>query len=219
MCYSLLKQLWHLQAIVSINMLSRISEWGDAISAWFLRHKERIGIIAIGHTAKQIEEFLLDWLLYGFVVFKTAEMWGPYQGALIAFAIMAPLSALLCYSYIRFYDWAKKDWLGLETIEELRQSEEAAGPVMRWIIKLTKLGDFPMFVVLSIYGDPFVVTLYFRRGAHLYNGLSRRDWSIFWASVVFSNAYWTLQWGVIVALIQPLWQFVIVPVFMALGIA
>ena len=204
--------------VFSQYMPSKVADWGKRARDWLNRHKERIGIIAIGHTAKQIEEFLLDWLLYGFVVFKTAEVWGPYYGALVAFAIMAPFSALLCYLYIRFYDWAKKDWLGLETIEELRQSEEMAGPFMRWVIKLTKLGDFPMFVVLSIYGDPFVVTLYFRRGAHLYNGLSKRDWSIFWASVVFSNAYWTLQWGIIVALIQPLWEYVLLPVFIALGI-
>ena len=127
--------------VFSQYMPSKVADWGKRARDWLNRHKERIGIIAIGHTAKQIEEFLLDWLLYGFVVFKTAEVWGSYYGALVAFAIMAPFSALLCYLYIRFYDWAKKDWLGLETIEELRQSEEMAGPFMRWVIKLTKLGD------------------------------------------------------------------------------
>lgn len=174
--------------------------------SWLSRHKERIGIIAIGHTAKRIEEFLFDWFLYGTVVALTAAYWGPVWGALAAFCIMAPLSALVCYGYIRFYDWAKKDWLGLETLEKLRESEAEAGWFARHFIRLAKAGDIPMFIVLSIYGDPFIVTVYFRRGAEQYGGLSRRDWRIFWASVLFSNAYWVLRWGVIVALARFLWS-------------
>jgi hypothetical protein len=178
------------------------------VSRWFLRHKERIGLIAIGHTGKRIEEFLFDWLLYGVVVTQSTLWWGSVWGAVGAFLIMMPLSALVCYLYIRFYDWAKKDWLGLETLEELRESEAKAHWLVRHIIRWAKRGDAAMFFVLSFWGDPFITTVYFRRGSHLYNGLSTRDWKIFFASVVVSNAYWTLRWSVIVALALYLWQLV-----------
>lgn len=188
------------------------------IARWFVRHKERIGIIAIGYTGKRVEEFLFDWLLYGVVVVKSMEHWGPYYGSIVAFFIMSPLSALACYAYIRFYDWAKKDWLGLETIEELREKEASAGWFMRHIVRFTKMGDIPMFFGLSILTDPFVTTVYFRRGAHLYNGLSKRDWKIFWSSVLFSNAYWTLRWTVIIVIAQFLWNTFLKPAIMAFGI-
>lgn len=174
---------------------------------WFRTHRERIGIIAIGHAGKRVEELLFDWLLYGTVVALCTARFGSFGGSLAAFALMTPLSALVCLGYLRFYDWAKRDWLGFETIEKLRESEAAAGWFMRHVIRLTRLGDAPMFFALSIYGDPFMTTVYFRRGAEQYNGLSARDWKIFWGSVFFSNAYWTLRWTVIVVLARMLWEF------------
>lgn len=199
-------------------MLAKATEWGIGIRNWFIRHKERIGIIAIGYTGKRIEEFLFDWLLYGVVVIKSTEAWGPFYGSVYAFLIMSPLSALACYSYIRFYDWAKKDWLGLETLEELREKEASAGWFMRHILRITKFGDIPMFFALSILADPFVTTVYFRRGAHLYNGLSKRDWRIFWSSVIFSNAYWTLRLTVIIVAAQYLWNTALKPALIGLGV-
>lgn len=192
--------------------------WPSRIQEWFNRHKKRIGIIAIGYTGKHVEEFLFDWLLYGVVVVKCLEFWGPYYGSVAAFLIMSPLSALACYSYIRFYDWAKKDWLGLETIEELREKEASAGWLMRHVVRFTKFGDVPMFFVLSVLADPFVTTVYFRRGAHLYNGLSKRDWTIFWSSVLFSNGYWTLRWTAIIVVVQFLWESVFKPILIMFGI-
>lgn len=173
---------------------------------WLNQHKRRVGIIVIGHTAKRIEEYLFDWLLYGVVVTWTLNAWGTVNGSLVAFAIMTPLSALFCWWYILFYDWAKKDWLGLETVEELRERHAKAGWFARILIRITKLGDFPMFFVLSFYGDPFMTTVYFRRGAHKYPGLSRRDWCIFWASVFASNAYWTIRLTIIVEIIKFAWR-------------
>ncbi len=188
-----------------------MASWGITVHEWILRHKERIGIVLIGHTAKRIEEYLFDWLLYGVVVAWCIFTYGNVWGYAVAFVIMAPLSALVCYGYIRFYDWAKKDWLGLETLEELREQEATHGWFMRHVVRIAKWGDIPMFIALSIYGDPFMVTVYFRRGAHLYNGLSRRDWYIFWGSVIVSNAYWTLRWTVIFVIAIPLWNYFFQP--------
>lgn len=182
-----------------------------SIHSWVLRHKQRIGLVLIGHTAKRVEEYLFDWLLYGIVVGWSMYTWGSFYGSFVAFFIMAPLSAIMCYGYIRFYDWAKKDWLGFETIEELREQEAAHGWFMRNLVRIAKRGDWAMFIALSIYGDPFMTTVYFRRGAHKYNGLSKRDWRIFWGSVLFSNAYWTLRWALIFLILVPLWNRFITP--------
>jgi hypothetical protein len=49
-----------------------------------------------------------------------------------------------------------------------------------------------MLVVLSVKFDPFITTIYMRRGAHQYRGMSRRDWGIFAASLAIGNLCWAL---------------------------
>jgi hypothetical protein len=152
----------------------------------------------LGHTAKKLEELLFDWLVYGAVTAYLTSLYGVFQGSLWTFAVMAPLSALMCYLYLKFYDWSKRDWLGLEALKRLREGKGL-------FARLAKLGNVPAFVVLSLQFDPFVVTVYLRKGSDKYNGYSGRDWMIFWASVLFANAYWTLRWTLIFELIRLLW--------------
>lgn len=45
--------------------------------------------------------------------------------------------------------------------------------------------------MLSLHFDPFVTVVYLRDGSPGRSGLSRRDWAVFWSSVVISNLYWT----------------------------
>ena len=183
---------------------------------WFNRHKNKIGLVAIGHTAKRIEEYLFDWLLYGIVVLWCINTWGSFWGSIVAFFIMAPVSALFCWIYILFYDWAKKDWFGFETLKELKETE-TTGLFGRIFKRMLHWGNIPMFLVLSIYTDPFMVTVYFRNKAHEHRGLTRRDWKIFWASVVVSNAYWTLRWTVIFEVVRVLWNTAIQPFLLSAG--
>lgn len=170
------------------------------------RHRKTVGTVALGHSLKKFEEYLFDWLLYGAVVTWATATYGAVWGYGVAFLVLAPISAFISYLYVRVYDWSKTDWLGIEKIEEIRNQETRhwLRKHLRWI--LTK-GDLPMFVALSVYGDPFIVTIYFRKGSHLYNGLSSRDWIIFWSGVLFSNAYWTLRWALIVAVSRAVWTF------------
>ncbi len=174
--------------------------------AWVRRHKQRIGIIAVGHTAKRIEEYLFDWLIYGIVVLWTTSQWGNWYGSLAAFVIMAPLSALVCWMYILLYDWAKMDWLGLETLKELKE-KETTGLFGRLFQYALRLGDIPVFLLLSVYTDPFMVTVYFRKKAHEYASLTPQDWRIFWTSVIVSNGYWTLRWTVILVAVTFVWSW------------
>ena len=89
-------------------------------------------------------------------------------------------------------------------MKELREAEEEGwfGRIFR---KVARLGDVPVFILLSIHSDPFMVTLYFRKREHAHKGLTSRDWKIFWGAVLFSNAYWTLRWTIIIELLRFLW--------------
>jgi hypothetical protein len=173
----------------------------DMVGGWLDRRGRRISALAVGHTVKYFEGLLFDWLLYGAVTAYCAQTWGTLHGSFATFAVMTPFSALWCYFCIRFYDWTRTDWLGLETIKGLRERRQG-GWIGRFIGGLLRLGDAPAFFALSIYGDPFMVTVYLRKGEQAFDGLTCRDWAVFWASVVFANAYWTFQWTVIVALLR-----------------
>lgn len=104
---------------------------------------------------------------------------------------MTLLSFLICWATFLFYDWAKKDWIGIETMKELKEYEggRLSGKLLSWVMKK---GDPVAILLLSIYFDPFITTAYMRRGAHKYDGLSKRDWSIFISSLLIGNLYWTL---------------------------
>lgn len=170
-----------------------------------IRWKERIGIIGIGHTAKKVEEYLFDWLLYGSVsAFAVAHL-GWMWGAVATFAIMVPFSIAMCLLYFRLYDWAKVDWFGFEAIKEMRDELSGTSRVARYAHRIARFGDVPAFFAFSLFFDPFMTTLYLRKGAGKYNGMSERDWRVFWASVVVSNGYWSLRWSVIIEALQFLW--------------
>lgn len=145
--------------------------------------KERLGILGVGLTANFLMVQGFDYLLY------PAVMW--YFGALIGAAIMWVLSFAICYATIRFYDWSKQDWLGIETLKEVRDAEEAKKlfhKVMQWAMRR---GDWAVMLILSVKFDPFICTVYMRHGAHQYDGMVARDWRIFLTSFVIANAWWT----------------------------
>ena len=147
-----------------------------------IRWKERIGILAIGHGFKQAEEFFFDYLLYPGVI--------AWPGAILGGLVMTVVAALACYLYIQLYDWAKKDWLGLELLKGMRDGEEKQNRITRFFQRVIRRGDWLAFLVLSCQTDAFMTTVYMRRGANEYNGMSGRDWRIFWGSIVVSNLWW-----------------------------
>jgi len=59
-------------------------------------HIRRAGHIIVGHSAKQVEEFLFDFMLYPAMI--------ALLGTIIGGLIMTALSAIECYFLIRFYD-------------------------------------------------------------------------------------------------------------------
>ena len=142
----------------------------------FKSFKERIGILGVGLVANTFIVYIFDYLLYPFVLNK----WGLFYGG----QIMIWASLLICLISFEFYDWAKTDWIGIETLKEIREDEDEIG-----IIKKAKWLEF---LILSIQTDPFIVTVFMRKGAHKYSGLSKRDWQIFFGSLVVGNLFWIM---------------------------
>jgi hypothetical protein len=148
-----------------------------------IRWKERIGIMAIGHTFNSIEVFLFDYVMYPAALVSL--------GTFVGFVVMTIASILLCYLHIRFYDWAKQDWLGLELLKEVRDGGEFGSRLGRFVQRIARKSDVAAFLSLSMYTDPFITTVYMRKGVGSYNGMTVRDWRIFWGSALVANLWWT----------------------------
>lgn len=154
--------------------------------------------MGIGLLANWAMTWGFDFGIYPFVIYTYGILWGGL--------VMTALSFLVCYATILFYDWAKKDWIGIETLKGIRESDSKnmIGKIGAWIMRK---GDLAVMLFLSINFDPFITVAYMRQGANHFQGLSARDWKIFIASLVIGNAYWTLAVYMGITLVQLLWQY------------
>jgi hypothetical protein len=146
------------------------------------RLTRRIGELALGHTVNTLVlGYAFDYILYPFVFWKLGLLKGG--------VIMALLSLVACLLTLWFYDWSKRDWLGIEAVKQLRDGEAKSRwrRVLAWALNK---GDLPACVTLPIWSDPFITTACLRRGA--FNGMTQRDWRIFFASWLIGNAWWAL---------------------------
>lgn len=146
-------------------------------------YRERAAILGIGLLGNSLMANGFDYVLYPWVIWRL----GPLHGAVA----MTLLSFLICYVTIRFYDWAKKDWLGIETLKQLKEyrGDSRLARTLAWA---AAKGEAALLVVLSVWTDPFVTVAYMRHGAHQYNGMSARNWRIFLLSLAIGNGYWSV---------------------------
>jgi hypothetical protein len=164
-------------------MASQPKVYGEKFAAY----KRRLQTIAIGHTGNAFIAIGFDYGAYGL----TIATLGPVKGGLLMIAV----SFLLDLVLIKFYDWSKTDWLGIETLKDIRENPARTRleKLLQWLLRK---GDAVALVVLSLKLNPFNVMLYLRRGAYLYNGMGRRDWLVLVASTLIGNLYWILvMWG------------------------
>lgn len=161
--------------------------------------KKRLGVVGIGLSANWIMVWTFDFVLYPFVIFIGGVLWGGL--------IMTFLSFITCYLTLLFYDWAKKDWIGIETLKSIKELN-ALSRIGKFLSRIVKKSDPLAMIVLSIQFDPFITVAYMRHGAHKYNGLSGRDWRIFITSLILSNIYWTLAAYMGITLIEATWFFI-----------
>ena len=169
--------------------------------------KERLGIVLVGLLGSRVINHLFDEVLYPFVLCKIGSVFGG--------VIMTLGSLLVCLLMLKFYDWAKKDWLCVETVKEAKE-----GTKSRFIVWVLGQRDAVSFLILSTVTDPFVTTIAMRKGAWQFNGLSKRDWKIFLGSVLIGNVLWTillslgiwvftLVWPWLKPIWDPVWIFLV----------
>ncbi|MBF0555919.1 MAG: hypothetical protein HQK96_15450 [Nitrospirae bacterium] len=118
---------------------------------------------------------------------------------------MTVLAGIACYLLIIFYDWSKKDWLGIETVKGL-QKYEGNSKIRRFASYVLKRSDAVVMLFLSVKYDAFITTAYMRHGSYQFNGMSKRDWKIFFLSLLLSNIYWTLAAFTGVTVIEYAWK-------------
>ncbi len=136
--------------------------------------------VLVGYTGNWLMVQGFEFVLYPFVIYKLGLVYGGI--------VMSLLSFIVCLLTFWFYDWSKRDWLGIEAIKELKDYA-GDGWFRRAFAKLLKGSQTMACVVLSIKFDPFITTAYLRHGA--FNGMTRRDWKIFVASWIIGNVYWS----------------------------
>lgn len=151
-----------------------------------------------GFTAANLIGYVFDYGIYPYVIFKL----GILKGGLI----MTLVSFTTCIIGMKFYDWSKRDWLGIEAIKEIKtyKGTRKIGRVTSWVLKKS---EPVVFLFLSIKFDPFVTTAYMRHGK--YNGMGKRDWTIFTSSLLISNVYWTLACYMGITLVEWAWKAVV----------
>jgi len=157
--------------------------------------KSRLVELSLGLTVNQLTVWAFNFFLYPFVIYK----FGILNGGIV----MTFLSFIACILTLRFYDWSKRDWLGIEMIKGLKgySGNKGTGRFTAWILRKS---DPVVFLFLSIKFDAFITTVYMRRGK--FNGMGKREWSIFMGSLLISNCYWTLACYMGITLVEWIWK-------------
>ncbi|HEY4509167.1 MAG TPA: hypothetical protein VJC13_02700 [Candidatus Paceibacterota bacterium] len=160
--------------------------------------KSRIAALMLGHTVDQ-----LTTKGYTYVVLPPIM---AYFGMAKGMAINFFLSFLICLAFMKFYDWAKVDWLGLETAKEVREEGEKGNKLSRLLSWALRKGDWVVLLILSIYKDAFFCTVWMRKGAHQYNGMSSRDWGVFMTTLALSTVWESLWVTVLLVAGKAIWS-------------
>lgn len=164
-----------------------------------LTWQRRVADMAAGITAFNLFNYAFDYALYPFVIYKI----GIIKGGLLMTAAAAVIN-ILC---LKFYDWSKRDWLGIETLKGMK-GYEGESLLIRFMSGMLKKSDPVAFFFLSIKEDAFITMVYLRHGIHQYNGMSGRDWRVFLASLAVANCYWTLAAYMGLSLVEWAWKMV-----------
>lgn len=152
-----------------------------------------LGIFCIGFASKKLLDSAFDFVAYPAALIALGVVWGG--------ALMTVLSVVVNILLIRTYDTLRCDFLLLEALKSL-QCAKGSSRLQQLVAWVLRRGDVPAFFVLSWIEDAVVVTLYLRKGSHLYNGLSRRDWTIFVASTVTANLFWIVSVSSIIEIVR-----------------
>ena len=165
------------------------------IVSWWKRHKREVAYIGSGHLCYSVFNWLYDQVLYVFIVY--------HLGLLIGGTLMTAGSLIQCAALLLAYQRMKIEWVGTAAIHSLAYKVDPT-LIERIFVWAMRKGQIPIFLALCIFQDPFITTAYFKQGR--FDGLSRKDWGIFFASVLLSNGYWTLRSGLVAQILVRAWH-------------
>jgi len=139
----------------------------------------RLGLWTTGISSYYVFTYLYDYIVVSFLLI--------YFGFVKGVVIVMVLSMLIDLGTLKFYDWFKKDWLALETLKDLQHKKNFWGKLFNFV---HDKNTFITIIVLSLTSNAFIVTAYMRKESFQYNGLTKRDWNIFFSSSLLTNLYW-----------------------------
>ena len=142
--------------------------------------KVRLGIIGLGVLGNHAIDYAFNYGIYPFVMWQLGALYGAVT--------MTFASLVVCFACLMFYQWTKQDWLGIETLKDI-PDVDSPNKWRRLLAGLLVRGDWITLLALSIWFDPFITVIVMRHGAFQFNGLSRRDWRIFFISLLIGNAW------------------------------
>lgn len=158
----------------------------------------RLRLWITGISSYYVFTYLYDYFAVSFLLI--------YFGFIKGIIIVMILSVVIDLSTLKFYDWFRKDWLALETLKDLQYKKNFWGKLFSFVHNKS---TFITVVVLSLTSNAFIVTAYMRKGAFQYNGLTKRDWNIFFASSLLTNLYWVFLIAGGIEIIKYLYQVVL----------
>jgi hypothetical protein len=126
--------------------------------------------------------WIFDYVLYALTIWYL----GPIKGGILLAIVLFVIDLLT----VRFYDWAKTDWLAIEYAKQRLESGYLAGYKARIESRYRRVWLTFCVVLLSIKFNPFIVTIVMREGTYTYSGMARRDWIIFVTSHIIGQLYW-----------------------------
>ncbi len=161
-------------------------------------YTSRLRLWITGISSYYVFTYLYDYFVVSFLLI--------YFGLIKGIVIIMVLSVLIDLGTLKFYDWFKKDWLALETLKDLQYKKNFWGKLFSFVHDKS---TFITVVVLSLTSNAFIVTAYMRKGAFQYDGLTKRDWSIFFASSFLTNLYWVFLIAGGLEIIKYLYQIIL----------
>jgi hypothetical protein len=106
------------------------------------------GTGAKGYYPYFLALFMCHGVLFeNFVIFRL----GLIKGGIV----MMALSLLACVILLRFYDWSKRDWLGIETIKGMKDYQ-GGSTLRRFTAWILRRSEPVVFLFLSIHEDAFI---------------------------------------------------------------
>jgi hypothetical protein len=159
-----------------------------------------LGRWSIAHAVIRIEEYLFDYVLYPFMLYRGGE-WllaaflrlagvaappSPAAGYWLGFCLLTSASIGINLLYIRAYDGLRTDWFGFEALKAASERYVSARPGWRPWRAVVRYGAF---AYLSIWHSPLFGALFMRGETNAF-AMTARDWRIFWVALLIANLGW-----------------------------